>query len=47
MTDPEMADAMYIEPITPATVAKIIAAFNLMRFTNDGANRTQYRAFPL
>ena len=26
MTDPEMADATYIEPITPATVAKIIAA---------------------
>ena len=25
MTDPEMADATYIEPITPATVAKIIA----------------------
>ena len=26
MTDPEMADATYIEPITPQTVAKIIAA---------------------
>ncbi len=26
MTDPEMADATYIEPITPATVAQIIAA---------------------
>jgi len=26
MTDPEMADATYIEPITPATVAKIIEA---------------------
>ncbi len=26
MTDPEMADATYIEPITPATVSKIIAA---------------------
>ncbi|NCW31507.1 MAG: carbamoyl-phosphate synthase large subunit, partial [Alphaproteobacteria bacterium] len=26
MTDPEMADATYIEPITPATVAKIIKA---------------------
>ena len=26
MTDPEMADATYVEPITPATVAKIIAA---------------------
>ena len=26
MTDPEMADATYIEPITPATVTKIIAA---------------------
>jgi len=26
MTDPEMADATYIEPITPSTVAKIIAA---------------------
>ena len=26
MTDPEMADATYIEPITPATVAKIIVA---------------------
>jgi len=26
MTDPEMADATYIEPITPDTVAKIIAA---------------------
>ena len=26
MTDPEMADATYIEPITPVTVAKIIAA---------------------
>ena len=26
MTDPEMADATYIEPITKATVAKIIAA---------------------
>ena len=26
MTDPEMADATYIEPITPATVAKIITA---------------------
>jgi carbamoyl-phosphate synthase large subunit len=26
MTDPEMADATYIEPITPTTVAKIIAA---------------------
>jgi carbamoyl-phosphate synthase large subunit len=25
MTDPEMADATYIEPITPATVRKIIA----------------------
>src|SRR5688572_10933880 len=25
MTDPEMADATYIEPITPETVAKIIA----------------------
>ncbi|MBT6123355.1 MAG: hypothetical protein HOH48_08320, partial [Candidatus Puniceispirillum sp.] len=24
MTDPEMADATYIEPITPETVAKII-----------------------
>ncbi len=31
MTDPEMADATYIEPITPQTVAKIIAAENLMR----------------
>ena len=26
MTDPEMADATYIEPITPATVARIIEA---------------------
>ncbi len=26
MTDPEMADATYIEPITPTTVAQIIAA---------------------
>ena len=26
MTDPGMADATYIEPITPATVAKIITA---------------------
>ena len=26
MTDPEMADATYIEPITPETVAKIIEA---------------------
>ncbi len=26
MTDPEMADATYVEPITPAIVAKIIAA---------------------
>ena len=26
MTDPDMADATYIEPITPATVAKIIEA---------------------
>ena len=26
MTDPEMADATYIEPITPKTVAKIIDA---------------------
>ncbi len=26
MTDPDMADATYIEPITPATVAKIISA---------------------
>ncbi len=26
MTDPQMADATYIEPITPATVAKIIEA---------------------
>src|SRR5579885_2573729 len=25
MTDPEMADATYVEPITPAVVAKIIA----------------------
>ena len=24
MTDPDMADATYIEPITPGTVAKII-----------------------
>ena len=26
MTDPDMADATYVEPITPAVVAKIIAA---------------------
>ena len=26
MTDPGMADATYIEPITPATVARIIEA---------------------
>ena len=26
MTDPEMADATYIEPITPETVAKVISA---------------------
>ena len=26
MTDPDMADATYIEPITPGTVAKIIEA---------------------
>ena len=26
MTDPEIADATYIEPITPDTVAQIIAA---------------------
>jgi carbamoyl-phosphate synthase large subunit len=26
MTDPEMADATYIEPITPEVVAKIIEA---------------------
>ena len=26
MTDPDMADATYIDPITPATVAKIIEA---------------------
>jgi len=25
MTDPEMADAVYIEPINPATVERIIA----------------------
>ncbi|MFZ4109570.1 MAG: hypothetical protein ACOYKQ_03755, partial [Polymorphobacter sp.] len=25
MTDPELADATYVEPITPAIVAKIIA----------------------
>ena len=25
MTDPEMADATYVEPITPEAVAKIIA----------------------
>ena len=29
MTDPDMADATYVEPITPAVVAKIIAAERL------------------
>src|SRR6266567_133528 len=37
MTDPELADATYIEPITPEVVAKIIA-----KERPDGA---QHRAF--
>jgi carbamoyl-phosphate synthase large subunit len=31
MTDPDMADATYIEPITPETVAKIIAIGKIRR----------------
>ena len=43
MTDPEMADATYIEPITPATIAKIIAAErpNALLPTMGGANHEQ------
>ena len=46
MTDPEMADATYIEPITPATVAKIIAVErpDALLPTMGGTNRTQYCA---
>ena len=32
MTDPEFADATYIEPITPEVIEKILAKENLMLF---------------
>ena len=49
MTDPDMADATYIEPITPGTVAKIIEAERPERIIADNGrpNRAEYRAFAL
>ena len=39
MTDPEMADATYIEPITPDIVEKIISLKDLMHYYQRwGAN---------
>ena len=49
MTDPEMADATYIEPITPATVAQIIAAERpgCAVADNGRTDRTEYGAVAL
>ena len=39
MTDPELADATYIEPITPDVVAKIIEKERLMHFCQPWAGK--------
>ena len=46
MTDPELADATYIEPITPEVVAKIIEQRAARRPAADHgrADRAQHRA---
>ena len=46
MTDPELADATYIEPITPAIVAKILREGAARRAAADDgrADRAQHRA---
>ena len=46
MTDPDLADATYIEPITPEVVAKIIESGEARRAAADDgrADRAQYGA---
>ena len=46
MTDPDLADATYIEPITPEIVAKIIEKERARRAAADHgrADRAQHRA---
>ena len=46
MTDPELADATYIEPITPEVVAKIIARGTPRRAAAD-PRRPDRRSTPL
>ena len=41
MTDPDLADATYVEPITPEIVAKIIAAERRVRLACSAANETE------
>ena len=45
MTDPEVADRTYVEPITPEVVIKILKKErpDAIRPTLGGANRPQYR----
>ena len=46
MTDPEVADKTYIEPITPEIVEKIIKKENHAQYFNNGwANSVEHSDF--